>query len=167
MVQIQVALRANFQGAKPPGYPRRAERPGTFSLFTFLLSARQRPVILSEIRPPPRRASPGNYSLFIIHYSFFICLQGASLQPCPRFGPLLFFSAEKKRSAPGWRRRRGFGANEDGPVLRQDGFVLCGKRMQVWYKPECPLLLFPLPLPWCAPHPWLPLWGSWHGVSRD
>ena len=29
-------------------------------------------------------------------------------------------------------------------------FVLCGKRMQVWCKPECPTLLFPLPLPWCA-----------------
>ena len=36
---------------------------------------------------------------------------------------------------------------------------------EVWYKPECPLLLFPLPLPWCAPRPWLPLWGSWHGAA--
>ena len=36
---------------------------------------------------------------------------------------------------------------------------------EVWYKPECPLLLFPLPLPWCAPHPRLPLWGSWHGAA--
>ena len=27
---------------------------------------------------------------------------------------------------------------------------------EVWCKPECPLLFFPLPLAWCALHPWLP-----------
>ena len=97
MVQIQFALRANFQGAKPPGYPRRAERPGTFSLFTFLLSARQRPVILSEIRPPPRRASPGNYSLFIIHFSFACRAQVCNLV---RVSAPSSSSPRRRRGAP-------------------------------------------------------------------
>ncbi|HIX30653.1 MAG TPA: hypothetical protein H9682_00790, partial [Firmicutes bacterium] len=43
---------------------------------------------------PSCRRPGGTSSLFIIHYSFFIRSQGASLWPCPNFGPLLFFSAE-------------------------------------------------------------------------
>ena len=38
---------------------------------------------------------------------------------------------------------------------------------EVWCKPECPLLLFPLPLAWCALYPWLPrrCRGSWRGAA--
>ena len=104
---------------------RRAKRPGTYLLFIIHSQPGHKFGTSSNLRPPAGR-QPGNYSLFTIH-SYFFCPQGNNLRSCPKFGPLLFFSEEKKRSAPGWRRRRGFGADEDGPVLLQDGLVLYGK----------------------------------------
>ena len=94
---------------------------------------------------------PGTPKLFAFHSSLFSCLQGIGLLPCPSCTPLLFFSKrEEEERRARCRRRRGFGANEDGPVLLQDSLTLCGKRVQVWCRLECPLLLFPLPLAWCA-----------------
>ena len=63
---------------------------------------------------------------------------------CPVFGPLLFFSAEKKRSAPGWRRRRGFGANQVSTVFLLDAPPQSGNPGAVWYKLD--LLQRPHPL---------------------
>ena len=106
----------------------------------------------------------------IIHYSLFTIHS----QPGRKFGtlsnlrpPFLFLPAGEKET----RRARCKGKRGAGMQVKMDPcsyklvFVLCGKRMQVWCKPECPTLLFPLPLPWCALYPWLPLWGSWHGVA--
>ena len=47
--------------------------------------------------------------LFTIHYSFFIRLQGASLEPCPICAPHFFFSLleKKKRAAPGAKEKEG------------------------------------------------------------
>ena len=99
---------------------------------------------------PPCRAALLYYSLFIIHYSLATRAQVWNLV---QFAPPISFSpCRRKRNAPRpvQRKKRGWGADEDGPVLRQDGFMLCGKRMQVWCRPACPALLFPLPLPRCA-----------------
>ena len=59
--------------------------------------------------------------------------------------PPLLLHAEKKRSAVhGVGEEEGWGTDEDGPLLLQDGFVLCGKRMQVWCRLD--LLQHPHPL---------------------
>ena len=98
---------------------------------------------------PPCRAALLYYSLFIIHYSLATRAQVWNLV---QFAPPISFSpCRRKRNAPRpvQRKKRGWGADEDGPVLQQDGFVLCGKRMQVWCRLERLVRLFPLPLPRC------------------
>ena len=96
----------------------------------------------------------GNYSLFIVHSSFATKAQVCCLvRNAPPSSSSL---SEKKRSAVhGVGEEEGWGTDEDGPVLLQDGFLQGGKRVQVWYRPECPLPLFPLPLPWRARCPLL------------
>ena len=87
-ISIQFALRANFQGALPPGYPRRV--------------------------PARHLAAAERRHLFTLHYSFFIRLQGASLQPCPICAPHFFFSLQekKKRAAPGAKEKEGLGCKQ-------------------------------------------------------
>ena len=74
---------------------------------------------------------------------------------CPNFGPLLFFS-QRRRGAP-----RGGGEEEALVQTKMDPcfykMVLCYmvSMAEVWCRLECPLLLFPLPLPWCAHYPLL------------
>ena len=53
------------------------------------------------------------------------------------------------------------------PCFYKRFFCKAASLAEVWYKPECSVLLFPLPLLWRAPHPWLPRrrWGSWRGVA--
>ena len=99
-----------------------------YSLFTIHAQPGSKFAALSVLRPPAGPKGPALFhsSLFTIH-SYLFRQQGNDLLSCPNFGPLLFFSAEKKRSAPGWRRRRGFGADQDGPVLLHDSLVQGGK----------------------------------------
>ena len=88
-------------------------------------------------------------SLFTIH-SYLFRQQGNDLPSCPVFGPLLFFSAEKKRSAPGWRRRRGFGANLASTVLQQEILLQSGNRSAIWCRLAQRVHRKPLPLTWCS-----------------
>ena len=82
---------------------------------------------------------------FFILYAYPFLPARHRLVILSEFRPPPLLLAEKKRSAPGWRRRRGFGADEDGPVLRQDVLVQGGYRVQIWYKLD--LLQRPRPLP--------------------
>ena len=92
---------------------------------------------------------------FFILYAYLFCQQGIDLLSCPNFGPLLFFS-QRRRGAP-----RGGGEEEALVQTKMDPcfykMVLCYmvSMAEVWCRLECPLLLFPLPLPWCAHCPLL------------
>ena len=55
----------------------------------------------------------------------------------------------------GGGEEEGGGANLTSTVLLLDAPPQSGNPGAVWYKPECPLLLFPLPLPWRAHCPLL------------
>ena len=72
---------------------------------------------------PRCRAAAAARQLFTIHYSFFIRLQGADLEPCPVFGPLLFFS-QRRRGAP-----RGGGEEE---ALVQTKMDPCFDKMSLY-----------------------------------
>ena len=120
MISIQFALRVNFQGAAPPGYPRPLGAPagrehGTYSLLPFL-PAGHRLAFLSNLRPP-----------------------------------FLFLPAGEKET----RRARCKGKRGAGVQTKMDPcfdkMALCyvASMAEVWCKPECPALLFPLPLPRC------------------
>ena len=87
--------------------------------------ARYRLAVLSVLHPPAGR-QPGTSSLFIIHFSFACRAQVWNLV---RIAPPSSSSpcGEEEERRARCRRRRGFGANEDGPVLLQDSLVLCGK----------------------------------------
>ena len=140
-------------------------RPGNCSF------PRREHLFLPGCRPAPsRRSAAAPIHLFTIHYSLGSPCR-ASPAPLPsslftltffankamtcwlvQFAPPISFSpCRRKRNAPRpvQRKKRGWGADEDGPVLQQDGFVLCGKRMQVWCRLERLVRLFPLPLPRC------------------
>ena len=112
------------------------------------------PALPSAPCRPALAAAPRRH-LFTLHYSLFTIHS----QPGRKFGalshlrpPFLFLPAGEKET----RRARCKGKRGAGMQVKMDPcsyklvFVLCGKRMQVWCKPECPTLLFPLPLPWCA-----------------
>ena len=130
---------------------------GNYSLFIVHSSFATKAQVCCLVRNAPPSSpgvSPALLPSYLFTLTFFVC---KALTCClVRYAPPSSSSRrEEEERRARCRRRRGFGADEDGPVLRQDGFLQGGKRVQVWYRPECPLPLFPLPLPWRARCPLL------------
>ena len=100
---------------------------------------------------------------------------------CPRFGPLLFFFARRRGAPRGGGEEEALVQTKMDPCFYK--MILCyvASMAKVWCRLDlpqhphplarwpgglwrcgaggvnlCPLLLFPLPLPWRAPHPRLP-----------
>ena len=100
---------------------------------------------------------------------------------CPRFGPLLFFFARRRGAPRGGGEEEALVQTKMDPCFYK--MILCyvASMAKVWCRLDlpqhphplarwpgglwrcgaggvnlCPLLLFPLPLPWRAPHPCLP-----------
>ena len=88
---------------------------------------------------------------FTIHYSLFSCLQGVDLPSCPICAPHFFFSLQekKKRAAPGAKEKEGLRVQTKmDPCFYKIVLHYVASMAEIWCKPECPLLLFPLPLAW-------------------
>ena len=116
---------------------------------------------------PALAAAPRRH-LFTLHYSLFTIHS----QPGRKFAalseirppPLLLRGEEEER--PGVEEKKRLWCKPRWTRASTRWFPARWQaRQKFGTNQNAPLLLFPLPLPWCAPRPWLPLWGSWHGAA--
>ena len=73
------------------------------------------------------------------------------LLPCPICAPHFFFSLQekKKRAAPGAKEKEGLRVQTKmDPCFYKIVLHYVASMAEIWCKPECPLLFFPLSLPW-------------------